>query len=191
MKKFLNEYLNIIMYAICGVLIVLSSYTIIININHAKFLNKDVLVSDMDIDFKLFKDNIIKIDDILDIKDNYYLKSCLNILKNDGLYKKIPGDKLTYEDLYYLNNYFIEFVINDGYVSNLKSNNLVNELQKEFVNNLIFNANYITSKLENNSNYQYDVLNNDNGDSINIDYKMILKNYKEFSYILLEMCDSL
>lgn len=191
MKKILDEYKEIILYTICGVLIILSSYTIIINFNHARYLNKTVNISELDTNLKKYKDNVLKIEELSNNTNNNYLKRLVYLLKTDGLYKKIPGDKLKYEDLYSLNNYFLDTIINEGYVSNIKINIEFIDIYDEYVNNLIFNANYVGREIENNSNYQYDVLNNEIRDVIIEEYNMIVNNYKDFSYIILEMCDSL
>ena len=191
MKKILDEYKEIILYTICGVLIILSSYTIIINFNHAKYLNKTINISELDTDLKIYKDNVLKIEDVSKSTNNNYLKRLVYLLKNDGLYKKIPGDKLKYEDLYYLNNYFLDTIINDGYIGNFQTNIEFIGVYDEYINNLIFNANYVGREIENNSNYQYDVLNNEVRDVMIEQYKMILNIYRDFSYIILEMCDSL
>jgi len=190
MKKILDEYKDIIIYTICGILIILSSYTIIININHARFINRSVYVSEMDSQLKTFKNNIVAIEKEVNSKENSNLKRILYLLKNDGLYKVIPGDKLKYEDLYFLNNYFIDTIINDGYISNMKVYMEFDGVYEEFVHNLILNSNYVNREMENNSNYQYDVLNNDIRDTINEQYQLILNNYLNFSNIVLEMCGS-
>ena len=190
MRKFLNEYLNVVLYTISIILIILSTYTIIININHAIFLNKKVVVSDIDNDFQKFRDNVIKIEDKIENRNDSTFIIIFNLLKNDGLYKLMPGDNLDYADIYNLNNYFIDKIINEGYISSLKQKNNI-KIYDEFINNLIYKANYINRELENNSNYQYDVLNNEIRDSINDEYQMIINNYQELSYIILEMCDVL
>lgn len=190
MKAFLKEYLDIIIYTICGILIIFSSYNIIINIKHANYINNKVTVSDIDNNFKKFKDNVIKIENFA--QDDKSLDIVLRLLKNDGIYKLLPGDKLGYTDLYHLNNYFIDSLINNGYISNLKINEKINNtIYEKYMNNLIYDANYITRELENNSNYQYDVFNNKIRDTIVEEYQMILKNYLDFSYIILEMCGNL
>lgn len=191
MKAFLKEYTEIIMYTICGILIILSSYTIIVNINHARYLNKEVFVSDKDHNLIKFKDNIIKLENAFNNSSNNTYKRIVYLMKNDGLYKKIPGDKIRYKDLYFLNNYFLDTIINDGYISSIKVNNQVDKIVDKYIYNLINNANYICRELENNSNYQYDVLNNDIRDAINEQYQMIVNNYLQLSEIILEMSDNI
>ena len=191
MKKILDEYLEIVIYTICGIILVFSSYLIIINIKHATYIDQIVSVSIMDNDLLTYKENIIKLESNLESNNNIFLNKVLMLLKNDGLYKKIPGDKLNYQDLYSLNNYFIDVIINEGYFSNLKINENISDIYDKYVSMLIYNSKYINRELENNSNFHYDVLNNEIRDSMNEVYQMILHNYKEFSYILLEMCGSL
>ena len=55
---------------ICGVLIVLSSYTIIINFNHARYLNKTVNISELDTDLKINNEYVI-----IGVKNIYVLLS--------------------------------------------------------------------------------------------------------------------
>lgn len=191
MKKILDEYLEIVIYTICGIILIFSSYLIIINIKHATYIDRIVSVSMMDNDLLTYKENVIKLESNLERNNNISLNKVLMLLKNDGLYKKIPGDKLNYQDLYSLNNYFIDVIINEGYFSNLKINENISDIYDKYVSMLIYNSKYINRELENNSNFHYDVLNNEIRDSINEVYQMILHNYKEFSYILLEMCGSL
>ena len=191
MKKILDEYLEIVIYTICGIILIFSSYLIIINIKHATYIDRIVSVSMMDNDLLTYKENVIKLESNLESNKNISLNKVLMLLKNDGLYKKMPGDKLNYQDLYSLNNYFIDVIINEGYFSNLKINENISDIYDKYVSVLIYNSKYINRELENNSNFHYDVLNNEIRDSMNEVYQMILHNYKEFSYILLEMCDSL
>ena len=189
MKKLIRRYIGVSMYTICGVLIILSSYSILINLNHATYLNKKVFVSDMDNDYKIYKENILKIEENINNKNDYIsqkIKSSLSIIKNDGVYTLVPGDRLSYIDLYNLNNYFINDLINKVWISNLKLiNELDNDYYNEFMNNLIHNANYLDKELLNNSNIHYH--NDDLRDEIDEEYRYILNNYKEFSFLILKI----
>ena len=55
MKVFLKEYTNMIMYTISGILIILGSFNILINYNHAAFINEKITVSELDQDYTSFK----------------------------------------------------------------------------------------------------------------------------------------
>ena len=195
MKTLFKEYLDIVMYTICGVLLVLSSYNILINYNHATYLNKKVVVSDNDTDYRIYKENVLKIENKLNkmnssSKTYYSLHNTLSLMKNDGVYRLLPGSKLGYYELYTLNNYFIETIVNSGWISSLKQINSFNSnLNDSFINVLINSSNYINKEILNNSNYHYDVKNNEIRKTIDEEYNAILANYKNFSNLILELCD--
>ena len=193
MKNFLKEYTNIIIYSISGVMLVLGAYNILINVNHASFINRKIVVRDIDNDFKIFKDNVLQIENLLlngNVKNDKAISKTLSLLKKDGVYRLFPGDELNYGDLYKLNNYFLENIINEGWISSLKQNSDINnKLNNEYVDILIKNANYLNKELLNNSNYHYDVKNNEVRDVMMEEYLFILENYKSFSSFVLELCN--
>ena len=190
MKSFLKEYVGVFMYTICGILIILGSYNIIININHARFLNKKVVVSDIDNNYKDFKENILDIEKCINSSKNKTsiskISNNLSLLKNGGIYIVMPNTELNYIDLYNLNTYFLDTLINDGWLVNLRE---TKEIYKKNIQMMIDFANYINKELLNNSNFHYDVKNNEIRSSINEEYKMILNNYKEYSSLLLGICE--
>lgn len=197
MKTFIKEYLGVIIYTICGLLIVLSSYNIFININHYSFLQHKVTVRDIDANYKEYKENVLQIENNLfnSQKNNgmyNVLSITLKLMKEDGAYRLLPGDKLGYNELYTLNEYFINSLINDGWITNLKSvNTFNNTFNNEYMNVLISNANYVNKELQNNSNFHYDVKDNDIRNTIQEEYKYILGNYKNFSSFVLELSKKL
>lgn len=194
MKFSLKEYLNILVYSISGVILVLGVYNIIINVNHALFIDKKIIVREIDNDFKTFKDNVLEIEKLLKsgkIKNNEIeISQILSLLKKDGVYRLLPGDELKYGDLYKLNNFFIESLINDGWIKNLKQDERINnKYNNNYMDVLINNANYLNKELVNNSNYHYDVKNNELRDVLMEEYLFILKNYKGYSLFILELCN--
>ena len=194
MKGFLKEYTMIIIYLITGIMFALGTYSILINVNHALFINKKVVVREIDNDYKIFKDNVLQIESLLldgnVSKNNKSISKTLSLLKKDGVYRLLPGDLLNYGDLYNLNNYFLDSIINDGWISDLKQNSDINNsFNNEYVDILIRNANYLNKELLNNSNYHYDIKNNEVRDVMMEEYLLILKNYKSFSSLVLELCD--
>ena len=192
MKTFFKEYIDMVIYTICGILIILGSYNILININHARFINNKIVVSEVDKDYKTFKENILKIENILEKSENNNLKGTLSILKRNGVYNLLPGDKLTNIDLYNLNMYFIDEIINNGWIASLKQiDKYNNDENNELVYLLINNSNYVNKELLNNSNFHYDVKNNDIRNQMEEEYNLILSNYKEFSSLVLRLCGEL
>ena len=187
MKRANDEYLKIIIYIIFGIVFVVSTYLVIINIHHYKSLSQEIVVSEIDIDYKNFKSNINKIEDKLnDYKDDKNitsLKNTLAILKNGGIFRLIPSTKITYYDLYILNNYFMNDIIDNCWVVSLKGLNK-DENNDKIVNLLINNSKYLDSHFNDNGIILYDSYNID---SIKNDYNMILKNYLSFSDVLLSI----
>ena len=110
-------------------------------------------------------------------------------MKKDGPFKFLPGDSIGYLELYNLNDYFIESVYNDAWISSIRS--LINSTEyDEMISIVINNANYIKKDFLNNSNY-FNNYNNKLRNNINDKYHLILKNYKEFSLIILDICSKL
>lgn len=193
MKTFSKKYLDFIIYTICGFLFVISSYNIIINIHHYRHLNKTVTVSDIDKNYNDFKDNVLKIETkIAKISKNGMYSNfsfVLNKLKSDGLYRLMPSQKLHFTDLYQLNNYFVDTLINEGWIKRLK-NDSGNSYYDEFMETLINNSNYVKKELLNNCNFSYD-MRNDIRSTINEEYQFIVNNYKVYSFIVLSMLNDL
>ena len=193
MKAFIDEYLQAIMYTICGLLLILGSYNILINVNHFIFINKRVVVSEIDSGYKNYQNNILEIENnLLSFKGDKssklyaYLNNVLSLLKQDGLYRMMPGDEIGYESLYKLNTYFIETLINNGWTSQLK-NALNNPQYDQMVNYLVNNANYMNNELLSNSNFQYELRKNNVRDALSDEYKYILNNYQAFSDLILDI----
>ena len=183
MKRVNDEYYKVILYTIIGLILVISFYIIIINIHHYKALSYNVTVTDADIDYKNYKKNIIDIEDSLKKYRNNDLSNTLAILKNGGVFRLIPNSKLTYRDLYELNNYFINDIINNCWVQKLKELNKSEENSK-IMEMLINNSKYLNNHFLDNGLSLYDSFNES---KIQDDYYLILQNYLAFSNIVLSM----
>ena len=194
MKDFIGEYFKMIMYTIFGLLLIIASYSIILNIYHMKSLSLDAFVSEIDTSYSNLKNNINRIDNILDnyqedddntlyLTINYVITS----LKNDGVFRLMPNSKISYQELYSLNDYFMEILINNCWVAHLKPINKDSSLE-EIVKLLITDTNYMRTRLVNNSLTLSETIGND---LINNDYQFILKNYEKFSYVVLEISKNL
>ena len=191
MKAIFGEYYKIVMYTIFGLMIVLSSYTIILNIHHFKSLRNTAVVSEIDINYKKYMDNVTKLEEKTQkiSKDNAMYKSlsnAVNILKKDGVFRLIPNSKLGYRDLYELNEYFIEKLINSSWVTDMKKLSISNKYDEE-ISLLINNSNYINSVFIKNGLILYD---DNNSHKIVDDYHLIVNNYMMYSSILLDICNS-
>ena len=106
-------------------------------------------------------------------------------MKQDGVYRLIPNTKLSYNDLYKLNDYFIEELINNGWLSNIMELNESKKYQ-DMITILIKNSKYLNSVFTNNSLTMYD-----SGLDIKIEdnYHFILSNYLMYSNVILNICN--
>ena len=186
--KRVNDGFKIIIYTIFGLVFVISIYLIIINIRHYKALSYEIVVSEADTNYKSFKNNVNEIENKL---NNYYndkkitsLKETLNVLKNGGVFRLMPNTKITYYDMYVLNDYFINNIINDMWMANLKNDSNDNN---EIIDVLVNNSNYLNNHFINNGLTLYDSYNEV---SIQNDYEMIVNNYLLFSKVVLSILNN-
>ena len=183
MKRLSDEYYKVILYTLIGLIFTISIYMIIINIHHYKSLSSQITVNEADSEYVNYKKNINEIEFNLKKRQNNSLNNTLAILKNGGVFRLIPKTKITYHNLYELNNYFINNLINRCWIENLKSINKDRENDK-MIDILISNANYLNSHFIDNGLTLYDSYNEN---KIQDDYYLILKNYLAFSNIILSM----
>ena len=189
MSRVIGQYSKIIMYFVFGIIIVLSLYMIISNIRHYEALSKKIVVTEADYDYVQYKKNINEIEELLKTKQNNVkyraLNSTLTILKNGGVFRLLPNSKIGYRELSELNDYFLNDIINECWITNFNSLNNVNN--NEMVKILTNNSNYLANHFINNGITIYD---NSSDDIIREDYDMILKNYLSFSNIILSLSKS-
>ena len=193
MKIILKDHLKIVLYAIFGIVLVMSSYTIILNVNHYKSLSKTTIVSEIDNDYSIYKKNVNLIEKYLEeheFKDNKIylsLSKVLNGMKSNGVYRLIPKTKLNNKDLYELNNYFMEELINNGWISTIKEYEVSNNYQ-DSIDLIINNSNYLNQILINNGLVLYDSsLDN----KVEDNYHFLLSNYMMYSKVILNICNEL
>lgn len=193
MKTSFSDYLKIVMYVIFGILLVISSYIIIININHYKSLSVNTTVSEIDNDYALYKENVKSIETFISNNKNLDNKTYLSIvkvldtLKRSGVYRLIPKMKLNGEDLYELNDYFMEELINNCWISNLKELDINNKYQ-DTIMLLVNNSKYLNAIFINNSLTFYD---NKLDNRIEDNYHFLLSNYLMYSKVILSICNGL
>ena len=193
MKSLFDEYYKILMYTIFGIILVMSSYIIILNIHHYNSLNSTIIVSEIDSAYQKFMNNVTKLENNINDKmvgnDNIklYFSKTLTILKNGGVFRILPHTKLKYNDLYNLNTYFIEELINKCWVSVFQNLDISKEYH-DIVSVLINNANYMNDYLSKDSLILHE---SSNESRIINDYHMIINNYAMFSNVILDMNNSL
>ena len=115
MKSLIDEYYKVVLYTIFGLMIVMASYCIILNVHHYNAISSEVTVSDIDSDYKDYINNVNKIEDkVSKLADSELLrniKSTVEVMKKSGVFRLMPKTKLSYHDLYDLNGFFIEKLI--------------------------------------------------------------------------------
>lgn len=178
------------LYTLCSIIAIISIYTLILNFHQFKGVNEKIKVSNLDNDYAKYKDNVTKLENYLsnykgdkENKEYRILNETLNILKKDNVYALVPNSTLTIADIYELNNYFIENMYNKSWVVGLVNLNK-SEVNQEFINTILNNANYIHSILLKNSNVYY------SNDTKSL-YNLVLKNYYDYSFVVLNICDNL
>lgn len=212
MKNSLEKYLHFVLIILLVLVFSISSYYLIINIFHNSSMNKKVYVSESDVYYKKYKNNIMEIKENL---SNYQynknihkydyntmnslhskIKYCYNILNSNdnGL---VAQSYLSYNDVNNLNNWFINSYIDKCFTTNLLSiNNLSNsKLKQQFINSrfsidiLTNNSLYIRDELKDNSSYYYNTnyFNTKIRNNLESSYQFILHNYSDFSNIILEL----
>ena len=192
MKPIIGEYLKVVIYTIFAILFAMSVYIIMINIHHYKSLKGDIIVSELYNSYSKYKNNVTLIEEKINLfKDNnelyLALSKNLNNMKNGGVFRLIPKTKLNYKDLYELNDYFMEELINNSWVYNLKTYDKDNRYQ-DTINFLVNNSNYLNNTFISNSLILYDSsLDNKVVDN----YHFILNNYYMYSKVVLDMCNEL
>lgn len=189
MKRVNDEYFKKIICVVFGLVFIISMYFIIINIRHYKALLQKVTVSEADANYISFKENISYIEDKLNHYSNSNgtsLKRTLNVLKNGGVFRLLSHTKLSYFDLYNLNDYFMNNVINDCWISDLKGLNN-SKTNDQIINVLINNSTYLENHFIDNGLTLYDSYSEN---SIQNDYEMILNNYLSFSNVLISIIES-
>jgi hypothetical protein len=115
-------------------------------------------------------------------------------MEDGGVYQLFPYNSVSSMDLYNLNNYFVDTLINEGWTAYLKE--LVvedNTLYTSYIKTLVSSYNYVNKELLDNSNYYYKVRDDDTRDILQEQYNSILNNYCSYSRIVLNvvrmLCD--
>ena len=189
MKTILNDSIKIVMYLIFGLLLIMSSYIIISNILHYQSLASEVIVSEVDNDYLEYKNNINLIEEIIqkDTSNSKIVSSlsmALDSMKRKGVFRLIPKSKLNSKDIYELNDYFMEELINDNWISHIKEFEISNKYQ-DMVMILVNNSKYLNKVLTKNSSSFH------LGSSIEDDYHYLLNNYLVYSKVILNICNEL
>ena len=176
MKKFITDYLNIIIYCILGLVLMIASFYLFINYYHSEEVKTTIYVSDTDAKYLNYKQNLETLDNNLTkyknstnkdkSKDTLYNKlyTCSHILKDAGtFYQVIPNQFYTNYDIYQLGSKFQTDILNICYASHLSyltTNEVDENLQivgsflKNDVNILSNQIKFAMEEIQNNSVHQ-------------------------------------
>ena len=210
MKKYYIKYLTYFSNLLMLFLLLISFSFIYDNYRHALYLDDVIKVTDNDIYIKDYRKNIEKIHNNLDnyqynggkYLDTYEnvtelkqsLDTCLRHFEDNGLSKLNDGDELKYKDIYDLNNYFYNSLVNDCWVTNLNKVNLQSSFFKrtylfqEEINILLNNSKGIKTRMLANSLYSYGSINSKYMiyNPLIEDYNDVSKIYDDMSKIILD-----
>lgn len=215
MKKFITDYLNIIIYCILGLVLMIASFYLFINYYHSEEVKTTIYVSDTDAKYLNYKQNIETLDNNLTkyknstnkdkSKDTLYNKlyTCSHILKDTGtFYQVIPNQFYTNHDIYQLGSKFQTDILNICYASHLSyltTNEVDENLQivgsflKNDVNILSNQIKFAMEEIQNNSSYYFstNVSSSTIRNSLSSDYTIIANSYIEFANILINISNTL
>ncbi len=211
-----KKILDYLVKSLVLILILISFSFIYDNYRHSTYINDNLIVTNNDVYLKEYKKNLNAIKNNLDnyqyseskYKDNYEkmnllnqkLNSCYLHLTNDkGIYKLEAGKKITYYDIYELNNNVYNHLINDCWVTNLNKIdmessyfNKMNTFQNN-INMILSNSKNLKNRLLSNSLYSFGSINskfmvyNPLRDS----YDEVTRIYDDTSKIVLDMSNYL
>jgi len=221
MKAFFGEYVKIISRSIMGLIFGLGFFYILLNAFHASSIDKSVYVSESDVYYSNYMNNVMQIKKNLDSyrydsnkfafgmptlqKISSEISSCYNILNSkEAILGYSEGMEIGYKEVYNLNNYFINDLSDEYFVSNLswvlRDDELKNSTFGKRVANynaindiLAYNGSYLKDELRDNSSYYYNtsISNAMIRDNLNSSYRMVARNYYDFSQIVLDLSEYL
>ena len=222
MRSFFKEYIHIIVSVVCTLIFGLGFYYILLNAFHASAINKKVLVSSNDVFYSNYQTNVSSIKRNLDnykYSENHFeydmvtmekvyskLRICYDYLEDseEGLLKYGNDAEIGYIEVFNLNNYFLNSLVDKCFTSNiswiiyeekLKGYELTEDVSvyNDIVNILGSNADYIKSELRDNSSYYYNtaISNAMVRNNLNSSYQSVAKNYYDFSKVILRLSNYL
>ena len=213
MKKFLSDYLNIIIYTIIGLTFMIASFYLMINYYHSQEIKAPIYVANNEIKYTSYQNTIQALDTSLSkykrtddkVKRNLYNKvsTCRNILKSEGtLYTLQTNQTLSSYDVYKLGEAFQANILNVCYATLLSYLNEkdipttyknLGSLIQSNVNILSNQTMFALDEIKNNSSYYF----NTNISSATIrnnllsDYNIIASSYNEFAKMVLNLSEVL
>ncbi len=211
MRKFFEEYLKLFAYATLGLAFIIGSFYLLINVYHAKEIDKKYYISDTESTYTSYKSKLEKIKINLNTynknknKNSDYLgiytrlSTCSNLLESDGTLAKMETNKY-YDsyDVYKLGQKFEGSLLNSCWVVQLSylTTDAGPEAFKEIIPFVSREVDAINDKvefaleeLENNGSYFYStgITSSTIRNYLRADYMAIAKSYNDFADVVLEL----
>ncbi len=219
MKDFFKEYLKIIISIITTLLFSVAFFYILLNAFHASSINKKVAAHPDSIYYLGYKENLNQINEniknytydnkkfalSMDMVEKIYinLKICSEYMSENTTILDNSKEIFSYYDVYKVNNNFIDNFNDKCWTSNIswlyidrknKTNFIKSVEQYDGTNKiLVNNALYIKQELNDNSSYYYNtaISNAMIRNNLNSSYQMVIRNYYEFSKMILDISNYL
>ena len=181
MKKFLIDYINVISYTICGLVFVMACFLLLLNFYHAKEVNSKYRLNSDELKVKneFYKEieqiryniNEYSIEDYNGIykkEDLYLVKSavgkCVSSFDNEEFLTMIEKEEVNILDVYELNKFFKENILDDCLLKQLyvlyDSDEIdfpsfmeIQPFVKNNISQLLTANDYLEDNMKNNSSY--------------------------------------
>ena len=217
MRDFFKEYVHIITTVLTALLFGLGCFYFLINAFHASSMNKTVYVNKNDVNFTQYMSNVDIIDSNVkgynynDKKFDYDIGMmesisskigiCSTMLKDEGsIYTIENNSNIGFSEVYDLNNYFINTLMDNCFVANIswliRDENL-NETEyskkvliyNNYVNSLVDNAKYLRNEMRDNSSYYFNtgISNAMIRNNLGSIYQKVIRNYVDFSGVIADL----
>lgn len=215
MKKFIKEYLKIISYTALGLVLIVSSFYLVMNYYHYEELKKPLYISSGDANYLSYQSKINEINNNLNLfrsknstNDNLKtmynkLLTCQSVLQSDGTLATLPVN--TYfnsYDIYQLGSKFQTDILNVCWalhLSYLTEEDVASEFQDvapyviSSINTINNQVNFALAEIQNNSSYFYttNITSSTIRNYLSADYTMISNAYNEFADIILNLSETI
>ena len=215
MKKFIKEYLNIIAYSITGLILVITSFYLIMNYYHYEEVKTTIYVSENDINYQGYKDKLEKIKTNLNVFSKSKitdtklraiynkLSTCSSVLGGNNTLANIPTNHyFTSKEVYDLGSKFQTDVLNIcwalhlSYITEENTDYRFKEVApyiKNSVGIISSQVNFALSEIQNNSSYFYttNITSSTIRNYLSSDFTSIAKAYNDFADIVLSLSEQL
>lgn len=211
MKKFISEYLRIIVYTTLGLMLIISGFYLLMNYYHSEEVKTTLYISENEINVQNYKSKLEDIQSNLNkFKNNKnnntsYAKlynklvSCSSVLKAEGTLSTIETNKYySSYDIYQLGTNLQSNLLNVCWalqISYITSEEAEEEVKilapyvKNSIDLITNQTSFALEEIQNNSSYFYttSVTASTIRNYLSSDYKLIANSYNQFADIILSL----